>query len=138
MAEQGFGVDLSCSATLQTGRLVRGQTLLAQAIYRRLTTPRGTLRGGAEELAYGLDLPGYVGQTDPDTAAASLPTLIEGELAKDDRIVSVAATITSSTSTDGMTTFAIVVDVVPVGEADQFALTLDVSDVGLDIIGGVS
>ena len=89
----GFGTDLSCRQALHTGRMVRGTRLLAEAVERRLTTPRGTLTGGDEERAYGIDLAGYVGAVGDAVAAAALPGVIESELSKDDRIAGVSVSV---------------------------------------------
>jgi hypothetical protein len=56
-----YGRELSCTRTLKTGRYVSGVTVVAEAIYRRLTTPRGMLLGGESEGNYGLDLMSLVG-----------------------------------------------------------------------------
>jgi len=133
----GYGADLSCPGRLSTARLVGGRTLLAEAMLRRLTTPRGTLHGGAEESAYGIDLAAYVGAVNAAVAAAALPAIIEGELLKDDRIASVRVRLTSSRALDGTVTFTIAIDVTPASELADFALTLAVSAVSVDVIGGM-
>ncbi len=81
-----FGRDISCTASLRTGRFASRTRLVAEAAYRRLTTPRGMLRGGEEEANYGLDLNELCGNVNPKAAAASLPGRIQSELLKDERI----------------------------------------------------
>ena len=103
MALAGFGSDLSCGKRLTTGRMVGGRTLLAEAIWRRLTTPRGTLSGSAEASAYGLDLAAYVGAVGERIAEAALPSIVEAELLKDDRIAAVSVTATAYRADDGTT-----------------------------------
>src|SRR5688572_11853882 len=93
-----FGVDTWAMGTRRTGRLARGTDLLAQAIFRRLTTPRGTLRGSPEADIYGLDLSQYVGDVGTTIAVAALPSLISAELSKDDRIAAVTATVAVDTT----------------------------------------
>src|SRR4051812_22568498 len=88
-----FGTDSSCATSLVTGRMVSGGRLVAEAAFRRLTTPRGMLRGGEEEQNYGLDLLSLIGSTDPANTAASLPAQIAAELVKDPRIISVSSTV---------------------------------------------
>jgi hypothetical protein len=102
--------------------------VVAQALYRRLITPRGKLRGGDEESAYGLDLSGYVGAVTFETALGALPGLIRGELMKDDRVSDVAAVITSAKQSDGMVDLTIVVNVVLSDSGETFALTLGVTE----------
>jgi hypothetical protein len=89
-----LGLDTYCLDSLRTGRLVGGTTLVAQNAYHRLTTLLGTLRGGDDEANYGLDLASKVGRAASDKEAASLPTQINAELRKDQRIASVEATVT--------------------------------------------
>ncbi|OFV81986.1 MAG: hypothetical protein A2Y78_00180 [Acidobacteria bacterium RBG_13_68_16] len=133
----GYGVDTYCLAELQTGRLVGGRTRLVQSIYHRLTTPRGTLQGGPEESAYGLDLAGWVGSVGTAVAVAALPSLVEAELSKDSRVESVACTVSRAVSS-GRVALTVRVAVTPVDEGEDFALTLAVSDVSVELIGGLS
>ena len=88
-----YGREVSCTRTLKTGRYVSGVTVVAEAIYRRLTTPRGMLLGGESEGNYGLDLMSLVGSADTKGSAASLPGRIENECRKDERIETVKATV---------------------------------------------
>jgi hypothetical protein len=134
----GYGADTWCTDSLVVGRLARGRTLLAQALYRRLITPRGTLRGGEEERAYGFDVAGYVGAVGYDLAIAALPGLIRGELKKDNRVLDVAASITKQVDLDGSISLEIVINVVPVDESGDFDLTLNVTSVSAELVGGVS
>ncbi len=106
-----LGRDISCTTELRTGRFATGARVVAEAAYRRLTTPRGMLRGGEEEANYGLDLTELCGNTNPKAAAAALPGRIRSELTKDERI-------------DPST---IVVDVLVVveGPATSFTITIE-------------
>lgn len=94
------GLDTSCTDSLHAGRLVRTfNGLVAEACYRRLTTPRRTLRGGEQEANYGLDVAGLIGAVVPSGGAAliaSLPGQIKLELTKDERVIDTATTITST------------------------------------------
>ena len=96
------GLDTSCTDSLRAGRIVRSfRVLVAEACYRRLITPRGTLRGGEQEANYGLDLAGLIGSVVPSGGAAlvaSLPGQIKLELLKDERVEDVAVEITSTTN----------------------------------------
>jgi hypothetical protein len=131
----GYGVDTWATDSLFTGRLARGKTLVAQACYRRLTTPRGTLRGGPEEENYGIDMSGLVGAHDPARVAAMLPSMIRGELLKDDRIADVDTQVTYALATDGTATFDVVINVATYDDGNDFELTLTVSSVTTKLVG---
>lgn len=91
-----FGRDTWCRDSLRSGRYATGVELVAQNAYHRLITPRGQLRGGEDEEDYGLDLVGMLGSVANPADAAALPGQIRAELLKDERILDVAATVTSS------------------------------------------
>lgn len=134
---EGFGVETWCLDTYQPGRLVSGNTTVAQALYRRFTTPRGMLAGGDEEAEYGFDLSSYVGSVDNDTAVASLPALVSAEAAKDERVARVRTNVYATRNSAGETTIAVEMRVFLNDVADSFLLTLGVSDVSVEIIGGL-
>lgn len=110
--------------------------IVAQAIYRRLITPRGMLRGGEEERNGGLDLSEYVGALGTAQALAMLPNLVRGEIGKDDRVapggVNVRPTIT--TDATGDTTIVLEIGVTLVNESETFQLTLGVSEVTTELL----
>lgn len=125
-----YGTDTWALGTLRTGRLATGNQLVAQACYRRLTTPRGALRGSPDAEIYGLDLSAYVGAVGTAIAVAALPSLIGAELRKDDRVSSVATTI--AVDGDALT---IEIEVTPADEGDPFTLTLAVDAVDVSVLG---
>ncbi len=127
-----FGKDTSCTDELRTGRYVTGLRLVAEACYRRLTTPRGTLRGGEDEQNYGLDLAQFVGSTNPRAVEASLPGRIANELTKDGRVDSVEVDILTTTDA-GLVTFAITV-AVETAEG-PFTLQVGIDDVTVSLLG---
>lgn len=88
-----FGKDVSCTNGLRPGQFVTGTRLVAEAAYRRLTTPRGMLRGGEDEANYGLDLLDAIGSVASQSAALALGGSIRNELLKDERIESVDAAV---------------------------------------------
>ncbi|MFA5436583.1 MAG: hypothetical protein WC372_11150 [Candidatus Neomarinimicrobiota bacterium] len=135
MTVRGYGSEVWCLSELGTGRLVSGRAALAQALYRRLVTPRGTLRGGREESAYGLDVAGYVGAVGTTVARIALPAVVRAELLKDDRVRSVTVSATSVEESGGIT-LVLDLDVTPHDEDEEFRLTLGVSDVGVSVLGG--
>lgn len=131
MGSTGYGRCMSCLDRLSTGRRVTGARLLGEAIYRRLTTPRGTV---ANAPTYGYDLSAYVGSVGGRVAAAALPAVVESEILKDNRVASVEAAVTRDV--DGSSeTFTVEISVTPADETSTFDLTLAVSDVSVDLIG---
>lgn len=132
-----YGTDTWCIDGVQSGRLARGRQVVAQALYRRLITPRGTLRGGPEEEVYGLDVEGFIGAVSTDVAAASLPGQIEAELRKDDRVSDVAVAVVVSHDRAGLATLTFTINVALAEEGDDFALTVAASNVGVQLLGGM-
>lgn len=128
-----FGRELSCTDGLNTGRFVTGVRLVAEACYRRLTTPRGTLRGGETEQNYGFDLAQFIGCTNARQVAASLPARITNELVKDERVESVEVDVVPTTTAAGETSFAISIDVVT--GAGPFTLQVGIGAVTVDLLG---
>lgn len=134
MAE-GYGTDIYCWDQIVTGRLVSGPELVAQALYRRLTTARGTLRGGEDESVYGFDLCDFIGRVGSQQAIDALPGAIEAELLKDDRVLSVDVAVTPVSGKDGLVSLTVRVSAVLHNETDSFDLTLSVSGVTVGLIG---
>lgn len=127
-----LGRDTTCAASLGSGRFATGVRLVAEACYRRLTTPRGMLRGGEDEANYGLDLTALCGSTNPKAAAASLPGRIDSELRKDERVESVDVEVLVTT-VGGLATFTITVGVVT--SAGPFTLKVLASSVTVELLG---
>lgn len=130
---QAFGRDMSCTDAIRTTRLVSGTRLVAEACYRRLITPRGSLIGGEAEASYGLDLTSLVGTTDVDALAASLPGRIAIELQKDDRVGDVSTNVVV-TKNGPAATFGVTIRVTTT-EAESFTLTLAVTEVSVALLG---
>lgn len=136
MAEVGYGTDIWCAGALSTGRLARGRQVVVQALFRRLTTPRGTLRDGDEAANYGIDLADYVGAVGHDTAVASLPGVVRGELLKDGRVIQVdVETPVVTRGSDGMISIALQLFAYLTDELDPVSLTLAISDVNVHLLG---
>lgn len=121
----GYGTDISCESDIDPDAVdVDGATTLAlaQAIARRLDTPRGSL---PDDKNYGIDVRSYCNRGVTDNEIQSLAGQIRGEVLKDDRVD--ALTVTVSPSTTG-TTLSIVLAVRPVDAAiGGFTLTLAAS-----------
>lgn len=135
MAVVDYGRELSCTDQISTVRYVTGARLVAEAAYRRLTTPRGLLRGGEDEADYGLDLLELVGSVRSDADAASLPGRIRNELAKDDRIATGTLDVVVDVSEDGAKGKRFSVRIEAQTGAGPFTLTLAVNDVSVEIVG---
>lgn len=80
-----YGRDTSCTTGLRSGRVVSGLRLLAEAAFRRITTPRGSLQGGEDEADYGIDIFELIGSVESESDAKAMAGRIELELRKDDR-----------------------------------------------------
>lgn len=130
-----FGRETSCLTELRTGRFATGSRLVAEAVYRRLTTPRGMLRGAEEEANYGLDLTELIGSVSTKADAASLPARISAEIKKDERIESVNVRVVESSETVAKT-FEIFIEAVTNVGPFTLALSVDEVTVGLLGIGG--
>ncbi len=133
----GYGTDTWCGGGLLTGRTARGIMVVALALFRRLITPRGTLRGVADEddeLNYGFDMASYAGKIGYEVAINALPGLVRGELMKDDRVLDVVATVTPVDNGDGTIDLLVEVDVVLQDEGEEFAMTMSVDDAGTELL----
>lgn len=127
-----FGTDVSCTNSLLTGRLVSGQRLVAEALYRRYITPRGTLRGGEDEANYGLDLTELVGSVATVSDAAALEGRIRAEGLKDERVETIDVTVTAASS-GASVSFNVLIEATT---ADgPFTLQIAASAVTVDLLG---
>lgn len=133
---QGYGVEVSLTDKLVTGRLVSGKAVVVEALYRRLITPRGSLGSSVfpEDLIYGFDVSAYVGAVGYERAAATIGGMASNELSKDDRVQSVLCTATISEQTPGSLLLLLDIDGVLVDEGETFSLTLGVSDVSVELL----
>lgn len=127
-----YGRDTSCTTSLNSGRFVTGPRLVGEAAYRRLTTPRGMLRGGEDEQNYGIDLTALIGSVNNRGASASLPGRIQSELLKDERIESVEVDVVESTDGPDIT---IGITIEAQTGAGPFTLKLLATDVTVELLG---
>lgn len=132
VAADSFGREMSCMTSLRTGQFVSGARLVAEADYRRLTTPRGMLRGGEQEKDYGLDLTELVGSVVTRNDAAALEGRIRNELMKDERHESVSVVVHSITR-GPKTTFQVRINAITT--EGPFELALLVSEVTVEVLG---
>jgi hypothetical protein len=133
---EGYGVEAWCADAYVSGRFSRGWRTVALAIYRRLITSRGMLRGGDDEQNYGLDLSEYVGAVGYPTALLALPNIVAAEIEKDDRVLggSVIVTPTTTTGADGLIDLVLEIRVTLVDEGESFALTVGVDEVTAELL----
>jgi hypothetical protein len=124
-----FGRDVMCSDVLRTGRYATGLPLVAQNAYHRLSTARGTLRGGDEEADYGIDLVDLLGSNVTKEAIAGM---VSAELRKDERILAATATITEMIAN---TRKSWIVDIDITTGAGPFSLRLSVDEVTVELLG---
>lgn len=130
-----YGKDVFCTDSRRVGRLVTGPLLVGQALYRRLTTPPGTLLpvfGDADDAAYGLDISAEVGK-DPKNAEASLPGKIRAEGLKDERISAIKVGIVKTVSGPA-TSFAITVEAELI-EGETFRLVMSATAARTALVG---
>jgi hypothetical protein len=130
-----YGSDTWCGDRLVTGRQARSAVCVALALYRRLITPRGTLRGGDEEDAYGIDLAAYVGAVGYATAIGAIPGIVRAEMLKDDRVTDVSVEIASAHNTDGSIYIVLDCVVTLADEDEEFSLSVGVSETSVTLIG---
>lgn len=126
-----FGVDTSCTNALRPGQRVSGVRLVAEAAYRRLTTPRGMLRGGEDEANYGFDLLETIGSVTTKSQAASIGGRIRNELLKDERIETVNVEVV--VMTNGPSSM-LDVTIEAVTREGPFTLVLAVGELSVDLL----
>lgn len=131
-----FGRDLSCTTSIRAARFSTGLRLVAEACFRRLTTPRGMLRGGEGEADYGLDVTQLVGSVQSASDVAALGGQIRNELLKDERLLSVEPTIVDVSVSPVSKRYQITVEATT---ADgPFKLVLAASAVTAELLGIVA
>lgn len=120
----GYGSDVSCEADVDAGVAeIPGSDplVLAQALVRRLDTPRGSL---PDDAGYGISLRSYLSAGTTTTELQRLAGVIRNELVKDDRVESLSVTVTPSTTGD---TLAVLLSITPADVGISFTMTLAVS-----------
>lgn len=86
-----YGHDLFCVTDLDPGMIeVDGRVCLAQAIARRLMTPRGTL---IDDANYGYDLTAFLNDDVDASTINRMQGQIVAECMKDERVVGATATV---------------------------------------------
>lgn len=128
-----FGRDTWCLEARRTGKYASGVVLIAQRLYRALTTPRRSLRGSEEELAWGDDISEIVGTPGGRSTEARIRAIVQRAASKDETIASVAVGVVSSTDSVGDSTHTVTVE----AETSEgpFALVLAIGAVKVDFVG---
>lgn len=122
-----FGTDISCYPDLDPlGTLVSGNTALAQAIARRLITPRGGL---FYDTNYGTDLRLYLNEGMTNEAQSRIKAAIEAECSKDERVSSVTADVTFNAPAKSLA-----ISISLVGGNGPFSLTLAVTSLTVSLL----
>lgn len=120
-----YGIDISGTDDVDpTFALVSGNALLAQALYRRLTTPRG---GMFYDPNYGFDVRLLLNMSLSDVGLAAIVGMIEGECEKEERVYTARCFLDR---TPGAATLNINVQT----QLGPFALTLAVSEVTVELL----
>lgn len=123
------GTDIRCVDDLDpTFAIVTGERAIAQALARRLTTPRGGLFYDGE---YGFDLRRYANSDFDASVAFRVSAAVEAECRKDERVADATADTTYDAATETMR-----VVVACLGrDGSRPRLTLSVDDVTVTILG---
>lgn len=122
-----YGVDISCVDDLDPMfSLVEGNTTLAQAILRRLSTPRGGL---LDDASYGYDVRSLLCNESTPARLAAAKMAIQTEVEKDERILSCDADLDFNF---GLETLAIRLSVTT--RSGPFRLVLSADKVNVEIL----
>lgn len=125
-----YGLDITCGERgLEPGRISSGRRLVAEAVYRRLTTRRGTVPGSP---SFGVSVTRFIGLETTTPNARRVAEELRTEVAKDDRVVHVAAQ--GYVTTIGVST--LLETRLDVRCADgPFELTVRVGELDLSVLG---
>lgn len=140
----GYGSDTWCGDSLVTGRFSRGRAHVVLALYRRLITPRGTLRplnedSNEDELDYGFDVAQFCGACDPEIAALIAPPQIAAELEKDDRVSTCQVFGRYTYVSPGIAVLYFDISVTLRDDGESFTFTVKIADLETSLLlGGTS
>lgn len=122
-----WGTDIDWLDDLNpTGRLVSGIELLRQAVFHRLSTPRGACLDAPDD---GLDLAEYLHKGVTPAELAGLPGEIRSELLKDPRFLDADVTLTAT----GANAYHVKILVTP-SLGPEFDLVLSVEDAAVKLL----
>lgn len=127
----GYGTDVSCDSDVDPlVRDVNGFTTLAlaEAIVRRLDTPRGSL---PDDKNYGISVPSYLNSGRTAQGIRQLAGQIRAEVLLDDRVQSLTVRVAPNSVGSDLRIELLVEPIDALLGAGSFTLTLSASDVGL-------
>lgn len=127
----GWGSDLSCMDDLTEDVQELDGTdprVVAQAVYRRITTPRGSL---LDDPDYGDDITRFLSLGNTPAQLASIAGELHGEIAKDDRVDTVECTADYAQGTKQLN---VSIDVTLVDSTETFSLTIAVDSDGTNLV----
>lgn len=123
-----YGSDISTYPDLDEACApLTGRRVVAEAILRRLSTPRGGLAFYPDD---GIDLRGYLSDGVDGDSIFALKAEIEAECEKDERVVAAEATLAYSPSTESLTAEV----VLELFDGEVFALTLAVTSLTVELL----
>ena len=131
----GYGSDVWCLDSLQPGRIARGVNLVVQALYGRMITSRGTLRGTDEAAVYGYDVAEMIGAVGYPAALKILPAALRAEFLKDDRVSGAVVTVYQVTDAAGNISLTIETSATLHDSGETFAFTVSATDVTTQLLG---
>ncbi len=101
-----FGTELSCVGDIASdSRTVTGFTVVAEAVVRRWTTPRGRLIGYAN---YGYDITQYINDDMSNREISAMIAGMQAEALKDERVT--ACLVEGTLDPEGTFTFSASID----------------------------
>ena len=125
-----YGHDLSCTDDLTAAMVeVDGLTTLAQALYRRLITPRGGL---IDDPNYGFDASSLIDEGVTNRKLALIASQIDAELVKDERVRT--SKTTGSWRRDIGNVGAYTTSTLVTTADGPFSLVLSITDVSVSIL----
>jgi hypothetical protein len=125
-----LGIDLDVIDDLPpTFRLASGQKNLANALVRQLITPEGALAAFGGDPEYGYDLRDKLNESWTQAGLATLGAEIVAKWQRDERVKSV--TVTAS---HNLATSTLKLDAQVESAAGPFALIVQISDVGIEML----
>lgn len=125
-----FGTDLACVTDLDPNmRTVTGVRCLAECLVRRITTYLGGVIDAPDD---GIDIREYLSADVTSNDLVVLKAEIEGELLKDERVVSARTEIElSGASTDLVATITVAVQA---SDETSFPLVIAIKDVDIELL----
>jgi phage baseplate assembly protein W len=129
-----LGSCMSCVTDLALGKpMASGRNALAQAIARRLQTPRGGL---IDDFNYGYDLTGYVNDDLAPADIASIQTFVEAECLKDERVLGASVTVQQIAA--GTAAAVLIVTIQLTDNQGSFPLVLSITELAVTILAGAT